>query len=126
MRSRFSNGLLVFGITLICWAPVAARDVNERFVTGPNARVDISNVSGSVRVDGWDRQEAFDTALEHGLKALEIAADDPSTHYLLALLRGSRGENEEALAHYDKAVALNPSASRYLAASATPLLNVCA
>ncbi|WP_171177770.1 winged helix-turn-helix domain-containing tetratricopeptide repeat protein [Ruegeria sp. HKCCD8929] len=73
---------------------------------------------------GWDRQEAFDTALEHGLKALEIAADDPSTHYLLALLRGSRGENEEALAHYDKAVALNPSASRYLAASATPLLNV--
>lgn len=73
---------------------------------------------------GWDRQEAFDTALEHGLKALEIAADDPSTHYLMALLRGSRGENEEALAHYDKAVALNPSASRYLAASATPLLNV--
>lgn len=73
---------------------------------------------------GWDRQETFDTALEHGKVALDMAADDAATHYLLAQLRGSRGETDEAMAHYDKAVALNPSASRYLAASAAPLLSI--
>ena len=76
MRSRFSNGLLVFGITLICWAPVAARDVNERFVTGPNARVDISNVSGSVRVDGWDRQEVLITGDLHKNAEMDLRHDD--------------------------------------------------
>lgn len=108
----------------------AYETVQKIFQVDPNSHyahlgmVFVLRHAGEFGWHDWDRQEAFDTALEHGLKALEIAADDPSTHYLLALLRGSRGENEEALAHYDKAVALNPSASRYLAASATPLLNV--
>ena len=71
---------------------------------------------------GWDRQEAYDKGLDYGKKALDIDPDDPGVHYLLARLRASRGEFADALAHFDKAISLNPSSSRYLASSATPLL----
>ena len=71
---------------------------------------------------GLDSDEAIQKGLENGLKALEIAPDDPEVHYALARLYGESGDTEASMARFSKAIELNPSASNFLVASTTPML----
>ena len=73
---------------------------------------------------GMDPDEAIEKALQHGLRALELAPDDPDVHYALARVYTEMNDRAKAMAAYDKAIALNPSASNYLVGSTTPLLYV--
>ncbi len=79
----------------------------------------------SAAVFGWlemDEDEALDKALGYGLKALELAPEDPEVHYALARIYSETGDRAKAIAAYDRAIQLNPSASNYLVGSTTPLL----
>ena len=57
-------------------------------------------------------------------KAILLALDDAEAHFVRARVHTEAGEMDQALARYDQAIALNPSASNILAASASPLLFV--
>ena len=53
---------LFVGALVLCLLPSLpseARDIEERFKTGSNARLDLSNVSGDIQVFGWDRDEVL-------------------------------------------------------------------
>lgn len=56
------------------------------------------------RVSGSDRQ-----ALQHYQEALELAPEDPSTHYHLAHLWRAQGNEDQAKLHYRHAVQLDPT-----------------
>lgn len=73
---------------------------------------------------GLTEQEALDKGFEAARKALEIAPEDPDVHYILARLHTENNDLDQAMAAYDKAIALNPSASTYLVASTDTMLYV--
>lgn len=53
--SRWAGAFLLAVLSL----SVQARELNERFNTGPDARVDLSNVSGDIHIVGWEREEVL-------------------------------------------------------------------
>ena len=72
---------------------------------------------------GFTSEEAYSRGLDAAETALKIDPDHPEVHYILARLHANiPGHRNEAMASFEKAIALNPSASNYLAASTTPLL----
>ncbi len=72
---------------------------------------------------GFSSDDAYARGLEAARKALRIDPDHPEVHYILARLHANiPGQRKEAMASFERAIALNPSASNYLAASTTPLL----
>ena len=95
----------------------------------PNAQFGYIGLAWSYRNDGlfWHKQEnSSDEALKRGAeyadKAILLAPDDAEAHHIRAQIHTEAGEMEEAIAQYDQAIALNPSASNILEGSAAPLL----
>lgn len=61
---------------LVCGTASAATPINESRAVHADARIDISNVKGSVSVSGWDQAEVEVTgSLGDGAKALAIEGD---------------------------------------------------
>ncbi|WP_109314049.1 tetratricopeptide repeat protein [Ruegeria sp. AU67] len=74
---------------------------------------------------GWldlTKKEAFEKGFAAAETALEIAPDDPEVHFAIARLYIDAGEPEQALAAFDRAIALNPSSSFYMIGSTDLLL----
>ena len=97
----------------------------------PNAVYGYISLAHSYRAIGnfgwldFSSDEAYSLGLEAAETALRIDPDHPEVHYILARLHANiPGHREEAIASFEKAISLNPSASNYLAASTTPLLYV--
>ncbi|RWP38353.1 winged helix-turn-helix domain-containing protein [Mesorhizobium sp.] len=75
----------------------------------------------------WHKQEnnpdeALKRGAEYADKAILLAPDDANAHYVRAKIHTEAGEIEQAIARYDQAIALNPSASNILAGSGSPLI----
>ncbi len=49
--------LTVIALALLFAAPVAAEEVDRTLDAAPDGTVDVSNIAGSVSVDGWDREQ---------------------------------------------------------------------
>jgi TolB-like protein/DNA-binding winged helix-turn-helix (wHTH) protein len=98
----------------------------------PNSQFGYIGLAHSYRIDaqfGWhqeehDQDELLKLAAEYADKAILLAPDDFATHYVRARIHTDAGESEQALAQFDQAIALNPSNSDALVASAGTLLNV--
>lgn len=91
----------------------------------PYGYIGIAHAYRSAATFGWNglaRDEALRLGFENARRAIDIASDNPGAHYVLARLLSETGDLEEAIASYDKAIQLDPSASNYMAASTTPLL----
>jgi adenylate cyclase len=95
----------------------------------PNAQFGYIGLAWSYRNDSvfWHKQEndpdeALKRAAEYADKAILLAPDDAQAHHIRAQIHSEAGELEEAIAQYDQAIALNPSASNILEGSAAPLL----
>ena len=56
-----------------------------------------------------DRQEDLKKGLESGLMAVSLDDQDPMAHVGLGRVRIVRGEHEQAIASFDRAIELNPS-----------------
>ncbi|WP_353806510.1 tetratricopeptide repeat protein [Mesorhizobium sp.] len=96
-----------------CYGSSASRR-SKRIRTPSSA---ISGWPGPYRNDAvfWHKQEnSPDEALKHAAeyadKALQLAPDDANAHYAGARIHTEAGEVEQAIARYDQAIALNPSA----------------
>lgn len=98
----------------------------------PNAQFGYIGLAWSDRNDavfGWhaqehNRDEALKLAAEYADKAILLAPDDAAAHEVRASIHTEAGEVEQALAQYDQAIALNPSASHILVMSTDVLLYV--
>ena len=97
----------------------------------PNAQFGYIGLALSYRNDAlfWHKQEnnpdeALKRAAEYADKAILLAPDDANAHHVRAKIHTEAGEIEQAIARYDQAIALNPSASNILVGSAAPLIFV--
>ncbi len=75
----------------------------------------------------WHEQEnnpdeALKRGAEYADKAILLAPDDAEAHHVRARIHTEAGEIDQAIARYDQAIALNPSASNILNGSAAPLI----
>ena len=62
---------------LLSSSPAAlAQDIKERFATGPDANVDLSNVSGAIYITGWDEKEVSITGELDDNAEIELTHDD--------------------------------------------------
>lgn len=71
--------------------------------------------------NGWTdlgRDKALELAFENARKAVELAPYDYSTHFRLGAVYTEAGDQDRALAEYDRALELNPNAAGVLAKSA--------
>jgi TolB-like protein/DNA-binding winged helix-turn-helix (wHTH) protein len=99
---------------------------------GPTAQFGYIGLAWSYRFDavfGWhkqdhDRDEALKRAAEYADTAIRLAPDDAEAHNVRASIHTEAGEVEQAIASYDKAIALNPSKSDFLVRSTDLLLYV--
>ena len=90
----------------------------------PNSQYGYIGMAFAYRNDAlfWHKQEnnpdeALKRGAEYADKAILLAPDDANAHYVRAKIHTEAGEIEQALARYDQAIALNPSASNILASS---------
>jgi TolB-like protein/DNA-binding winged helix-turn-helix (wHTH) protein len=98
----------------------------------PNAQFGYIGLAWSYRHDatfGWheqehNRNEALKRGAEYADKAILIAPDDAEAHHVRARIHTEAGEIEQALAWFDRAIALNPSNSNILMGSTDPLLYI--
>lgn len=97
----------------------------------PNSQYGYIGLAFSYRNDAlfWHKQEnnpedALKRGAEYADKAILLAPDDANAHYVRARIHNEAGEIEQAIARYNQAIALNPSASHILASSASPLLYI--
>ena len=67
-----------------------------------------------------NHEEALKRAAGYADKAILLAPDDANAHYARARIHTEAGEIEQAIARYDQAIALNPSASNIVDGSAAP------
>ena len=87
-------------LLLLCASAAAGASSDRTFErtlpAQPRGVVDISNVSGSIEVSGWDRQEVSVRAeLESGVDHVEVSSDGGRTTIKVVLPRsGSHGEAE--------------------------------
>ncbi|MHA6644068.1 winged helix-turn-helix domain-containing tetratricopeptide repeat protein [Mesorhizobium sp. A623] len=95
----------------------------------PNSQFGYIGLAWTYRNDAlfWHEQEnsygeALKRAAEYADKAILLAPDDAEAHHVRARIHTESGEIEQAIARYDQAIALNPSASSILNGSAVPLI----
>jgi DUF4097 and DUF4098 domain-containing protein YvlB len=99
--SRVPHGLrpLLATLPLLIFAPVAlaGTPINQRAAADPAGQVEISNVSGSVVVTGWDRAEVEVTGeLGEGTERLEFSRSGKLTRVKVILPgRSSRVESTD-------------------------------
>jgi len=95
----------------------------------PDAQFGYIGLAWTYRNDAlfWHEQEnnpdeALKRGAEYADKAILLAPDDAEAHHIRARIHNEAGEIEQAIARYDLAIALNPSASNILNGSAAPLI----
>ena len=68
-------------LALLACAPAAlAQTIDESADVHPRGEVEVSNVAGTVRVEGWDRDQVTVTGeLGRGAERLEFRAEDRHT-----------------------------------------------
>ena len=92
--------LSVAAVVLMAVPPVAAAgtQINERAPADPSGTVEISNVAGTVRVSGWDRNEVEVTGeLGEGAERLEFVTGDKVTRVKVILPGKSRNVEDTDL-----------------------------
>ena len=92
--------LSVAAVVLMAVPPVAAAGtpINERAPADPSGTVEISNVAGTVRVSGWDRNEVEVTGeLGEGAERLEFVTGDKVTRVKVILPGKSRNVEDTDL-----------------------------
>jgi DUF4097 and DUF4098 domain-containing protein YvlB len=90
----------VAAVVLMAVPPVAAAGtpINERGPADPSGAVEVSNVAGTVRVSGWDRNEVEVTGeLGEGTERLEFVAGDKVTRVKVILPGRSRNVDDTDL-----------------------------
>ena len=71
-----TRSLPAFALLAACGAAMAGTPINENRAVNPDARIDVSNVKGSVTVSGWDKSEvAIGGTLGDGAKKLSVEGD---------------------------------------------------
>jgi len=76
---------------LVCTAANAQQPVNERAAADPDGKVEISNVAGTVTVQGWDRNEVEVTGtLSKEVERLEFKASGKHTLVKVVIPKNSR------------------------------------
>ena len=75
----------------------AAREINERFVTGSSARLDLSNVSGDIEISGWDKAEIVLTGTLDPNAELELNHDNKRLDVKVVKKKGARKMRESEL-----------------------------
>ncbi len=76
---------------------------------------------------GWsdvDRDEALRLAEEAAEKALSLDPNAPGAQYARGWVHYGKGELEEAVVHFKKAIELYPSSSRYMNTLSLPLMSL--
>ena len=96
----FVQPLSVAAVVLLSIPPVAraSTPINERAAADPSGAVEVSNVAGTVRVSGWDRNEVEVTGeLGEGTERLEFVAGDKVTRVKVILPNRSRNVDDTDL-----------------------------
>jgi len=92
--------LSVAAVVLMAVPPVAVAGtpINERAAADPSGAVEVSNVAGTVRVSGWDRNEVEVTGeLGEGTERLEFVTGDKVTRVKVILPGKSRSVEDTDL-----------------------------
>jgi DUF4097 and DUF4098 domain-containing protein YvlB len=92
--------LSVAAVVLMAVPPVAVAGtpINERAAADPGGAVEVSNVAGTVRVSGWDRNEVEVTGeLGEGAERLEFVTGDKVTRVKVILPGKSRNVEDTDL-----------------------------
>ena len=75
--TRHSLMVLLLACGNVC---AAGTPINQTRVVNVDARIDVSNVKGSVTVTGWDKPEvAISGTLGEGAKGLSVTGDASAT-----------------------------------------------
>jgi TolB-like protein len=93
----------------------------------PFGHINLAWASRHDAVFGWngaDRDAALTEAEGFADRAIALDPDNPEAHFIRARLHEERGEWEQAIQRYDRAIELNPSDSNVLNGSSSPLLYV--
>jgi TolB-like protein/DNA-binding winged helix-turn-helix (wHTH) protein len=93
----------------------------------PFGHISLAWASRNDAVFGWngaDRDAALTQAEGYADRAIALDPDNSDAHFIRARLHEERGEWEQALQRYDRAIELNPSDSSVLNGSSSPLLYV--
>ncbi len=93
MRTRILAAALVTGLAAVLVSSPAAmaREVSERADMAPDGEVEVSNVSGSVEIIGWDRAEvSVSGSIWDGADDLVFEADGRRTRIEVKLPRNSK------------------------------------
>jgi len=106
----FGRSMTLFAAAALLAASPAIRagtPINERAAADPAGSIEVSNVAGTVRVTGWDRNEVEVTGeLGKGAERLEFAVADKVTRIKVVMAGKSYdGEDTDLLIHV-------PAASR--------------
>lgn len=93
----------------------------------PFGYINLAWASRHDAVFGWnnaDRETALTLAEGYADQAIALAPEDADAHYIRARIHEERGEWEQAILRYDRAIELNPSDSNILNGSSSTLLYV--
>jgi TolB-like protein/DNA-binding winged helix-turn-helix (wHTH) protein len=93
----------------------------------PFGHINLAWASRHDAVFGWngaDRDAALIEAEGFADKAIALDPENSEAHYIRARLHEERGEWEQAIQRFDRAIELNPSDSNVLNATSSPLLYV--
>ena len=94
MSVRLASILLL----LMAAAAWAGDSINQSVSAPANGVLLIQNVGGSVRVDGWDREEVEVTGdLDKGVERIELTSEAGRTELRVILSRGSRGDRTDLI-----------------------------
>lgn len=74
--------------------------------------------------NGLDRDQALILAETHADKAISLDPENSMAHYVRARIHTERNEMEKSVIRYARAIELNPSDSRLLNGSSSPLLYI--
>lgn len=108
--SAIKNSLLTMMATLLCAAAAAsdADTVEKRVAADARGEVEIVNVSGEVKVLGWDRAEVeVHAELGSGVERLEVESRDKRTSIKVVLPGRSSAASSDLVVHVPRESALS-------------------
>lgn len=83
-------GAMFVAAAVSCIQPAVARELEERFMTGPMARLDLSNISGEIWVEGWDEEEILLTGSLDDNAEVELRHNDKRVGIKVVKKKGVR------------------------------------
>jgi DUF4097 and DUF4098 domain-containing protein YvlB len=110
---RMAHGLWLSLLAALTGTAAYAGDgtFEHTIAADPHGVVDVSNVSGSVHVEGWDRPEvSVHAELESGVERVDVSSERGHTIIKVVLASHSRGGEAELRVQVPKGSELNVSA----------------